>query len=436
MKRRMTLTVLAGLLMAAGGEEIPSRPEIGAPELAVLGPLAVGTRTIEVTGPNRLDAAATLREGRASYATRTLRLRIWYPAQARRGARAVVYQASASGEPGHPDARFTVPGLAIPNAPPSGAGRPVVVLSHGWGNDPAMMTWLGENLASKGYVIVAPEHRDPYADAAMRPAGLLARPLDIRLVLDQIHHGLLGKLADQSRIALAGYSYGGYGVLTVSGATLDSNSQAMQAYPEAVRKQFGANGSSAKALVDPSVRAVIAIAPAGGAPGQPWGQSGLAGVRAPLLVIAGTADATVGYTNGPEATFKAARNADRYLLAFVGAGHSIGTNPAPAQMRMRLWDFDWFEDPVWRKQRINAISLHFISAFLDWHLKGQDARKAYFAVPGESSDDDRWLGEDQSYAAVSRGGVNPTWLGFVRGHQRGLILKHVAAESAADTTSH
>jgi hypothetical protein len=34
-----------------------------------------------------------------------------------------------------------------------------------------------------------------------------------------------------------------------------------------------------------------------------------------------------------------------------------------------LWDQDWFEDPVWRKDRINAINAHCISAFLDRYVK-------------------------------------------------------------------
>jgi len=46
-----------------------------------------------------------------------------------------------------------------------------------------------------------------------------------------------------------------------------------------------------------------------------------------------------------------ATSADRYLLTFEEAGHSIGLNPVPDAMRGRLWDQDWFEDPVWRKDR-------------------------------------------------------------------------------------
>jgi hypothetical protein len=36
-----------------------------------------------------------------------------------------------------------------------------------------------------------------------------------------------------------------------------------------------------------------------------------------------------------------------------------------------------FDEPVWRKDRITAINQHFITAFMDLYLKGDDSRKAY-----------------------------------------------------------
>ena len=128
-------------------------------------------------------------------------------------------------------------------------------------------------------------------------------------------------------------------------------------------------------------------------------------------------DRTVGFEQGPAAMFAAAVHSDRYLLVFRGAGHSIGTDPAPAEMRTRLWDLDWFEDPVWRKDRINAISLHFVTAFLDLHLKGDASRTAYLDVRTEESDKTAWVGPAAPYDAISQGGDNPTWKGFPRSHQ-------------------
>ncbi|MDE8453475.1 hypothetical protein, partial [Klebsiella pneumoniae] len=61
-------------------------------------------------------------------------------------------------------------------------------------------------------------------------------------------------------------------------------------------------------------------------------------------------------------------NAQRYLLTFKEAGHSIGLIGAPPAMRHSFWDLDWFEDAVWRKDRLLPIETHFITAFLDRYV--------------------------------------------------------------------
>ncbi len=46
-------------------------------------------------------------------------------------------------------------------------------------------------------------------------------------------------------------------------------------------------------------------------------------------------------------------------------------------MRQRFWDMDWFEDAVWRKDRLLPIQTHFITAFLDRYVKGETGMDAY-----------------------------------------------------------
>ncbi len=409
----------------------PSLPDVDAPELAAPGPAAAGVMMRTITSQGRLDPLGSLTAGHEVRANRVLQVRIWYPAHVQPGAAPVTYHATLTGERGHADAAFTVPGIAFADAPPAGERYPVVVLSHGYNNDPVMLSWLAENLATKGYVVVAPEHRDPPIwDRTRTPAALFSRPLDITATIAALRGGLLGSLADPARLALVGYSMGGYGALAVAGGRLDPASSALTQMPRDVVAAYTGAGALAASLTDGTIRAVVAIAPAGGAPWSVWGSdgAGLAGVRAPLLVIAGSHDRTVGYEQGPAAIFANAVHADRHLLVFSAAGHDIGTNPPPAEMHARLWDLDWFADPIWRKDRINAIATHFITAFLDHRLKDDPSRAAYLAVPAPVSDTAAWLGETGDYAARSQGGSNPTWQGFWRGHQDGLILRHLPAQ--------
>lgn len=417
---------LAALALLAAAAPPPSVPEIGAPELAALGPDRVGVMERTLVDTGAVDPLGSLAQGKLVRADRTLPLVIWYPAHVPAKARRAIYSASLVSEPPRPPAHFTVPALAVSNAPAAGQRYPIVLLSHGYNNDPVMLSWLGENLATKGYVVVAIRHRDPdITDTAKAPATLIRRPLDITFVLRSLRAGLLGKLVDTSRIALAGYSFGGYGALTVAGATLDAASPAVQRLPAALIERYTGSGADAAALKDDGIKAVVAIAPAGGAPWAAWGGAGLAGIHAPLMIVAGTADRTVGYDPGPASIFRDAKGADRYLLSLKGAGHAIGTNPAPDEMHGNVWNFDWFEDRMWRKPRVNAIALHFITAFLDVNLKGDASRSAYLDVPSEESDGAKWVSDVKTYDAVSQGGANPTWKGFIKDHQDGLVLKHL-----------
>ena len=69
------------------------------------------------------------------------------------------------------------------------------------------------------------------------------------------------------------------------------------------------------------------------------------------------------------------RSTRRYLLTYQGGGHALGFGPVPAEMRHSVWDISWFEDPVWRKERIIGINLHMITAFLDRFVKGDECAR-------------------------------------------------------------
>jgi predicted dienelactone hydrolase len=293
------------------------------------------------------------------------------------------------------------------------------------------MTWLTENLASKGYVVAAIHHRDPnpyVVSPGIRAAPNFNRPRDIVFVADQLR-GSLGELIDPENVALIGYSQGGYGVLTAGGATLDPQGPNMGLVVGGALKKSARGGTDADTVKLAGVRAIVALAPAGGAPSSAWGADGLAAITAPLLLIQGDSDATVNYITGALAVFGGAVNSDRTLLTYKQAGHSIALNPAPREMRGTVWDMDWFEDPIWRQDRINAINLHFITAFLAVHLRKDASKAAYLNVGIENSDDGEWNAPAGTpWGAYSPGGAGVTlWKGFQRRHAKGMMLQHMEA---------
>jgi predicted dienelactone hydrolase len=407
-----------------------SIPAIDAPELAALGPQAVGVRTIELVDPQRLDLmAADPKTGAVPRSDRRLEVLVWYPGEVTPGAAATVYEDAMDAEPPAPAAKFRLPALAVRDAKVVAGRHPLVVVSHGYGNVPAGMSWLGENLASKGYVVAAVRHADQYLNPVGLPTGLLNRPLDIAFVARQLQ-GTAGKPfgIDPLRTALVGYSMGGYGVLTAGGAPLDAAGPMSRLLPSDVLGPHARGGAATEAMVAPNVRAIVALAPAGGALGA-WGATGLAEIRAPLLLISGDRDPTVPYESGAKAFFAQAVNADRYLLTFRGGGHAIGLGHAPPEMRESLWNQDWFEDPVWRKDRLVGVSLHFITAFLDRALKNDSSRSAYLDGLVEDSGQGTWNAPAGTpWGAYSPGGDGVTlWKGFQRRHAEGLTLQHGAA---------
>jgi len=69
---------------------------------------------------------------------------------------------------------------------------------------------------------------------------------------------------------------------------------------------------------------------------------------------------------------------------------------------------------VWRKDRIGAINQHFITAFLDLYLKGDETRRNYLHVPVEKSNDGIW--------------PDTVWKGFQRRWALGLEMHCAAAQ--------
>ncbi len=434
MRMRHGLGVILGLGLVTAtcalAHDAPSRPGVDAPELAHLGQFSVGVRTLSLVDAAQADVLAfNAASGVAPKRDRVLKVDLWYPAEVPATATPETYAGSLPAEPPAPPSRFTIRGIAVRDARPAVGRFPLVVVSHGYSNETVAMSWLTENLASKGYVVAAIRHADPpLTDRSKIPEPLLRRPLDIAFVTRALQRSLAdGGSVDPSRVALIGYSMGGYGVLTAAGGELDPESPLAKLIPGGLLVPYARGGSSRDAMHVAGVKAVVAMSPGGGSL-QAWGPEGLRKITAPLLLIAGDRDWTLDYQTGARAFFAMATSCNRYLLTFRGAGHRIGLGPAPDEMRRRLWDLDWFEDPVWRQDRIVGINLHMITAFLDRYVKDDVSRASYIDGLTRESVQGEWPASvGRAYGAYSPGADGITvWKGFQRQHAEGLELLHAA----------
>lgn len=341
------------------------RPD--APALAAHGPYPVGVRTLKLVDRARVDVLRMTDTTMPRY-DRPLPVELWYPAPPGTP-RGTTYQTLL--RDGH--RAITLQGSACRDATQESGAFPLVILSHGYPGNRMLMAHLGENLASKGYVVASIDHTDStYADTAAFGSTLYNRPLDTTFVTDA-----LAGVADISRTAIIGYSMGGYGALIAGGAGL-----AKAAMTEEVVPPHGILRRHMTPSVDPRLKAIIPIGAWGRQRGA-WDAAGMAGVQVPALIVAGSADAVSGYDDGMRLIFDETTGTTRHLLTFMDAAHNAGAPiPAPwqaweASPHLDFMPFDHYADAVWDSVRMNNILQHFVTAFLDLHLKDDPAMAVY-----------------------------------------------------------
>ena len=394
---RLAALVIGVALLTAGALAQSNRVDTVspmAPELARYGAYASGVRTTQVTDANRIDIVHT-KEGEPTVRyDRTLTLEVWYPAVLRAGQREGGEYTVVTRDP---SITATLHGKAVRDADPLTAegAFPLVIVSHGYPGNRFLMSHLCENLASKGFVVVAIDHKEStYDDQQAFASTLYNRPFDQLFVLNAVARlgargsgSFLAGIVDDSRTGIVGYSMGGYGLLNViGGGYSDASVTASGAPPNRLLNDRAASNPKYSTAGDVRIRAAIAVAPWGMQAGF-WDAAGLSGIRTPVLFVAGSADSVAGYEKGTKAAFEGAVNADRYLLTFINANHNAGAPiPAPAETyayseRMKSYPFVHYADAVWDSVRMNNILDHFATAYFNLHLKNQPAMAAYLDSP-------------------------------------------------------
>ncbi|RYE85325.1 MAG: alpha/beta hydrolase [Myxococcales bacterium] len=196
-------------------------------------------------------------------------------------ARVPVHLLYPTDTPGH-EHRFGPYALtAAVDAPPSGEGRALVVVSHGTGSTPWALRGLALHLARAGSVVALVEHPgnsrsdDRLAHTA---ANLANRPRHLRLAIDAaLADARVGSHLVRDAVAVLGHSLGAYTALALAGGrpfNFPPESPDGQSHPVAVTP-------------DPRVRALVLLAPATG-----WyvNEGSLAAVDVPILMRTGEHD--------------------------------------------------------------------------------------------------------------------------------------------------
>ena len=433
MQEELTKSILALLLIGASFGALAQGNRIDmirhdAPELAHFGDYAIGVRTLQFVDKNRPDILNIVSGGETVLYDRSLTVEVWYPAVLADGQ-----------EPGgqyttltrNPALTATLNGSAVRDAAPmnENGNFPFVIISHGYPGNRYLMSHLGENLASKGYIVASIDHRDStYDDQQKFSSTLYNRPLDQLFVLDQMAlksaapgHFLKG-MVDADNTGIVGYSMGGYGLVNnLGGGYSDAAVVHEMAPPNNLLQRHATSNPDFRKNLDPRIKAGFAVAPWGMTAGI-WRPEDLHDIDVPTFYLSGSVDNSAGYETGTRIIFENSTKSDRYLLTFHNAGHNAGAPmPLPSEIMKsdeRIGAFH-YTDPVWDTVRMNNIMDHFATAWFDYHLKGNDESKTYLDLVPISNDGVHSIREGEPSEQ------HTYWKGFGPDTAHGLQLEHL-----------
>jgi predicted dienelactone hydrolase len=211
---------------------------------------------------------------------------IWYPA-----------------EPG--GAAVTVGGNGVFYGTPAGRGAPhqpgrfpVIIISHGAGGNAGQFGWIASQLAEAGFVVILPNHPGTTSGNADAAAAVRVweRPADVSAVLDELTaHPDAYPFIDANRVAMLGFSAGGYTAMALSGARVDPKK--LQNFCDgtdhgmsdcAFLARFGVNlhtldlSPAAQDLRDPRIRTSVVIEPG---IVSTLTQASLSQIEIPMLIV-------------------------------------------------------------------------------------------------------------------------------------------------------
>ncbi len=282
--------------------------------------------------------ADTARQNWSGTGDRPLLTMIWYPAVASAPVEPVVV--------GPVGRAFFRAGAAAADAELSADQEryPLVVISHGTGGAALTLMWLGEHLATNGFIVAAVNHHGNTAIEDQYTAqGFMLwweRAADLSAVIDNLlTDAVFANRIDPVRIGAAGFSLGGYTVLSLaggitelgafesfcSGPMRDFTCEPQSEFPDVaaefarvqddpmVRNSLARHADS---FADERVRAIFSIAPAlGGA----FTDEGLSPIQIPVSIVVGTADTVTPPATNARRFARTIERAD--LTEIDGAGH-------------------------------------------------------------------------------------------------------------------
>jgi predicted dienelactone hydrolase len=273
---------------------------------------------------------------------------------------------------------------------------PVIVISHGVGSDRGSFAYLAKHLASHGYVVVVPAH--PGSDAQQMaallngtaqelalPSEFVDRPLDVKFILDQLAADQRFSYANWQEVGVIGQSFGGYTAMALAGATLNfaQLAQACQSNRQLSTLNISLLLQCRAAVLPPQhydiadtrVKAILTV---NAISATVFGQSGVAQIQVPTMVISGKADTVAPAFPEQIRPFTWLTTPDRYLVLIDRSTHFsfIDESTTGEGVQLALPPGVVGPNPAQNRRYLNTLSL----AFFRTHLQQQSSFQPYLTA--------------------------------------------------------
>jgi len=235
-------------------------------------------------------------------------------------------------------------GVSIPaylTLPPGSTGKdlPAIVLPHGGpeARDEGTFDWLAQFLAARGYAVIQPNFRGSggYGDAWLAKNGYQGWRTSIGDITAAAKYLVSKGIADPNRLAIVGWSYGGYAAL-LSAAEQPALYKAVVAIAPVT--DLNLLKSESNDFTDSAIVKNFVGSGPDTIQGSPLRRA--AEIKAPVLLFHGDLDGTVNVAHSDKmvAALKSAGD-QAELVRFHGLDHQLDDTDARTQMLTRIGTF-------------------------------------------------------------------------------------------------
>lgn len=391
------------------------------PKLSTRGNYTVGVKKLTIVNPNQLEPVTQ------TIKNRNLTIEVWYPSNEhlQQNKSKAVYKNQTK--------------LGVPFSLKSNAYRdidinvsknekyPLIVLSHGYTGYRTLMFYIGEHLASHGYIVASIDHTDSTTaeiDVKKAPfkgffSTLLNRSRDQQFTLNYFtsKNNSLSHIIDTENAGLIGYSMGGYGAVNTIGGCYNFNEKTASKFtgikdPQKIEKVIKllnscAGGQYTNVVVDKKWKATMAFAPWGSQFGL-FNVDKVKAITTPIMYVSGSLDDVSDYKS-IKALYNQTGSTNKYLLTYQNARHNIAPHPAPSASYANSIDMGHYIEPSWSSIKLNNINKHFALALMDCHVKQKQDMCEYLK-----------LSKDSNQQSIN-GNIPAPWKGFENRFATGML---------------